>query len=213
MGEKDTLQNAAPKKEIVAKQLTDIDKERILVWREKQSQTNPSFQFQENDEGAITTGIPSNYELEEANGATICTATGSLDSSYATNLLILALNAAPLTPGNNKADEANALLATLLSLKPQDEIEGMLITRLITLHKQYMNIMSRAWKTDSVDFEGSYINHATKLMRLYNETLEALNRYRRKGEQKITVQHVHVSNGGQAVVSGEFHQGGGSNKK
>ena len=53
------------------------------------------------------------------------------------------------------------------------------------------------------------INRATKLMRLHNETLEALNRYRRKGEQRITIQHVQVNDGGQAIVAGEMSRGGG----
>jgi len=31
-------------------------------------------------------------------------------------------------------------------------------------------------------------------------TLEALQRYRGKGQQKVTVEHVHVNAGGQAIV-------------
>jgi hypothetical protein len=57
------------------------------------------------------------------------------------------------------------------------------------------------------------INRATKLMRLHNETLEALNRHRRKGEQKVVVQHVNVNNGGQAVVAGEIAGGGSHGKR
>jgi hypothetical protein len=32
--------------------------------------------------------------------------------------------------------------------------------------------------------------------------LDALNRHRGKGQQKVTVEHVHVAPGGQAVVAG-----------
>ncbi len=46
----------------------------------------------------------------------------------------------------------------------------------------------------------SFINRSTKLTRLYNETVDTLSRYRRKGEQKVVVQHVNVNQGGQAMV-------------
>ena len=41
---------------------------------------------------------------------------------------------------------------------------------------------------------------ANKLSRTYAALLEALNRHRGKGQQKVTVEHVHVHAGGQAVV-------------
>jgi hypothetical protein len=40
----------------------------------------------------------------------------------------------------------------------------------------------------------------TKLARTYTAQTEALERYRTGGEQKVTVQHVSVSEGGQAIV-------------
>ena len=51
-------------------------------------------------------------------------------------------------------------------------------------------------------FEGrrENLNQANKLSRTYSTLLEALNRHRGKGWQKVTVEHVHVHEGGQAVV-------------
>jgi hypothetical protein len=51
-------------------------------------------------------------------------------------------------------------------------------------------------------FEGrrENLNQANKLSRTYATLLEALNRHRSKGQQKVTVEHVHVHAGGQAVV-------------
>jgi len=54
---------------------------------------------------------------------------------------------------------------------------------------------------------------AIKLLRLHNETIEALSRYRRGGEQKVVVQHVNVNNGGQAIVGNVEARGGGKCKK
>jgi hypothetical protein len=43
------------------------------------------------------------------------------------------------------------------------------------------------------------LGHAGKLSRTFASLLEALNRHRGKGQQKVTVEH-HVHSGGQAVV-------------
>jgi hypothetical protein len=51
-----------------------------------------------------------------------------------------------------------------------------------------------------------------KLLRTYTMQVEALQRYRGKGQQKVTVEHVHVHSGGQAIV-GAVTQGGGVSSK
>ena len=48
-----------------------------------------------------------------------------------------------------------------------------------------------------------------KLSRTYATLLEALNRHRGKGQQKVTVEHVHVHQGGQAIVGNVQSPGGG----
>lgn len=42
----------------------------------------------------------------------------------------------------------------------------------------------------------------------YAILIEALNRYRGKGQQKVTVEHVTVNAGGQAIVGHLNHEGG-----
>jgi hypothetical protein len=44
------------------------------------------------------------------------------------------------------------------------------------------------------------LKHAAKLMALYAQQVAALNKHRGKGQQKVTVEHVHVAAGGQAIV-------------
>jgi hypothetical protein len=64
-------------------------------------------------------------------------------------------------------------------------------------------------------FEGRRENlaQANKLSRTYATLLEALNRHRGKGQQKVTVEHVHVHPGGQAVVGVVEPAGGGDRAK
>jgi hypothetical protein len=57
------------------------------------------------------------------------------------------------------------------------------------------------------------LNQANKLSRTYATLVEALNRHRGKGQQKVTVEHVHVHAGGQAVVGMVETPGGGDRTK
>ena len=45
-----------------------------------------------------------------------------------------------------------------------------------------------------------YANAAARLMDIYREGLVALHRIKAGGRQTVTVQHVHVADGGQAIV-------------
>src|SRR5215210_6059572 len=64
-------------------------------------------------------------------------------------------------------------------------------------------------------FEGRRENlaQANKLSRTYAALLEALSRHRGKGQQKVTVEHVYVHAGGQAVVGMVAAPGGGVVRK
>src|SRR4051794_41564615 len=59
---------------------------------------------------------------------------------------------------------------------------------------------------------GQRRNLAVKLLRTFAMQVEALQRYRSKGQQRVTVEHVHVHHGGQAIV-GAVTQGGGSRRE
>ena len=67
--------------------------------------------------------------------------------------------------------------------------------------------------TSSLEARHENLSQANKLSRTYATLLEALNRHRGKGQQKVTVEHVHVHEGGQAVVGNFTHQGGGDREK
>lgn len=103
----------------------------------------------------------------------------------------------------------------LSELQPQDATEAMLCSQLITLHSQAMEYLRRAEAAELLHFQDSCMNNASKLLKLHHATLEALMRYRRKGEQKVTVQHqyVQVNDGGQAIVSSQLIARGGGDRK
>ncbi len=93
------------------------------------------------------------------------------------------------------------MVAALVSIEPRDELEAMIAAQLFGAHNAAMECYRRAMLKDQT-FEGyrEYLNQANKLSRTYSVLLDALNRHRGKGQQKVTVEHVHVHSGGQAIV-------------
>lgn len=97
--------------------------------------------------------------------------------------------------------QLSATIAALIGIGPKDELEGMMAAQLVAAHNAAMECYRRAMIGEQT-FEGRRENlaQANKLSRTYATLVEALNRHRGKGQQKVTVEHVHVHAGGQAVV-------------
>ncbi len=55
-------------------------------------------------------------------------------------------------------------------------------------------------REQSIKGRDSELRHAAKLMSNFTKQLETLNRNRGKGQQKMTIEHVNVESGGQAMV-------------
>src|SRR6478735_11682726 len=111
-------------------------------------------------------------------------------------------------------DEANKLrtaaVEALIGIKPKDEIEGMIAAQLVACHNASMECYRRAMLPDVLfDQRQGNLNSANKLSRTYSTLVEILNRHRGKGQQKVTVEHVHVYEGGQAIVGNVESRGGG----
>jgi hypothetical protein len=107
--------------------------------------------------------------------------------------------------------QLSATVAALVGIRPKGELEGMMAAQLIAAHNAAMECYRRAMIGEQ-SFEGrsENLSQANKLSRTYTILLEALNRHRGKGAQKVTVEHVHVHSGGQAIVGSVETAGGGA---
>jgi len=105
--------------------------------------------------------------------------------------------------------KGSTVLRIMSEMQPQNPFEGLLISNMTIVWSQAMKLFKIANQniTSSFLFE-KYQNQGIKLMRLYNQQLETLDKHRRKGNQKMTVEHIHIHKGAQAIV-GDVHQGGG----
>jgi hypothetical protein len=108
--------------------------------------------------------------------------------------------------------QLKAATAALVGIGPRDELEAMIAAQMIAAHSAAMECYRRAMLSEqTLEGRRENLNQANKLSRTYTLLLEALNRHRGKGQQKVTVEHVHVHRGGQAIV-GHIEQGGAPNK-
>ena len=110
-------------------------------------------------------------------------------------------------------DQRKATVLGLAGIGPKDELEGMLAAQLLAAHNASMECYRRGMLGEQT-FEGRRENlaQANKLSRTYSMLVDSLNRHRGKGQQKVTVEHVHVNAGGQAVVGTVEHRGAGFNR-
>jgi hypothetical protein len=107
--------------------------------------------------------------------------------------------------------KANQMMNLIYGIEPKDVIEGMLASQMVTIHDLMMDCASRA-KASNQTFEGRQLNlnSAIKLSRSYVGLVDALNKHRGKGQQKMTVEHVHVNEGGQAIIGNVDNRKGGA---
>ena len=108
-------------------------------------------------------------------------------------------------------DEKSARIASAISLlqgiKPADEIEGMLAVQMVATHNAAMECLRRAMiKGQILAGRDQELKHAEKLLSIYSRQIEVLDKHRGKGQQKVTVEHIHIGAGAQAMV-GQFNSG------
>ena len=130
-------------------------------------------------------------------------ATGVADESLQNTLVRQALASVSVQEG--AVQSIAATLAAMAAIAPVDGIEGMLATQMVAAHDAALECLRRAALPNQTP-EGRDFNlrHAEKLLLIYARQIEALDKHRGKGQQKITVEHVTVKAGGQAIV-GNIH--------
>lgn len=213
----DTNQNE--RQPVIRRSLTDKERAAITRMKERGVMPKDSLFHAPEREGTRSLELYYDRSLEQCEAiqlahAKIMYATGAANRSVGIDFLTLAGNAVLPAKADTQemTNKMNSITQSMSALAPQDEFEGQLITQLVVLQEHAMNWLGRAMRTERADFANVYLNGASKILKRHHETLEALMRYRRRGEQRMHVEHVHVHQGGQAIV-GTVTSGGGVNQK
>lgn len=145
-------------------------------------------------------------ETATLDGALLHEALGSA-SNQVTNHLIQRVADTIHSRGDDAADTlaiANAL-ALVAAIAPENELEANIAVQMVAANEATMHCFRRMKGAEFMEQMAAYSNMANKAARTFALHMEALHKARRGGEQ--VVKHVHVYEGGQAVVADTIHNG------
>jgi hypothetical protein len=166
---------------------------RALAKRKKTRRRAPRFAVEQ--EGTQVRIAPAGVHADAA-AARVMNAFGTTSTELAERLMMQIITATHIQPPGTpvSAETLNAALAAVTGIAPRDEAEAMLAAQMVSVHWLAMTMLQRA-ALDQPSFEiyDSIVNRATKLLRTYTAQLETLKRYRSVGEQRVVVQHQHVT--------------------
>jgi hypothetical protein len=127
--------------------------------------------------------------------------------------IISQLGNASAHDGKVNERELNFMVAVVKGIQPKGQVETMLAAQMAVVHSLTMSMVSRLngiFTLPQLDITERALN---KLARTFAAQVETLKRYRSTGEQKVTVEHVTVYEGGKAIVGNVTHGGPGASEK
>lgn len=124
-------------------------------------------------------------------------------SLEAANLLMKQLTSVVFDEEEPSSQIINAMLEMVHNIAPQDDLEAMLVCQIVTTHMLSMDTAMTAQflkLSEHPKLKASSQEMTIKLMRSFTNQFNALSKHRNGGKQKMTVEHVHVNEGGQAII-------------
>jgi hypothetical protein len=124
-------------------------------------------------------------------------ALGTVDDAFMHGLL---KQLAGASSGGKEVDEAslNFMVSVIKGNEPRDQLETMLVAQMAAIHMAAMKFARQLGQVENLPQQDSAQRAFNQLVRTFVTQMEALKRYRSGGE--VTVHHVSVSEGGQAIV-------------
>jgi hypothetical protein len=131
-----------------------------------------------------------------------CEVTGARTGEFADRIIgQVAVSLVSPRPKGGPGAQVIEGFAAMSEMAPRNATEAMLAAQMMACHEAGLMFLSRATAGQYQDAIDGDVLRATRLMRVFAEQLEALQKLRGKtGQQKVTVEHVHVHDGGQAIV-------------
>lgn len=141
--------------------------------------------------------------------------TGTTTESGAERVISQMLSMQAWFKDETEEKRVTAAADLIAEFQPSNPTEALLAVQMFGVHEAATLLLKRA-TVEGQTFEGTDANvlRATRLMRLFNEQVELMAKLKgRPSQQKVTVEHVHVHQGGQAIVGAvsttRNDQGGG----
>jgi hypothetical protein len=153
-----------------------------------------------------------NHASAKVGAAKIAQAMGISDPELHTGVIQQLIQISSQGP---KADAVglNFAIAIVRSIAPRDHLEVLLAVQMAAVQIasiRHARMMNHTESIAQLDIQERVVN---KLMRTFTTQMEAIRKHRNGGNQKVTVKHVHVHEGGQAIVGNVSHGGGSNSQK
>jgi hypothetical protein len=138
-------------------------------------------------------------------------ALGTTSSDFV-NASLFQIQSASRSPWGGISELAmNAALAMIEAAAPKDEIEAALAVQMACTHTVAMAVLGKLDVAFATEHRvAAFGSAAARLMRAYATQVEVLRRLRSGGQQFVRVEHVHVNDGGQAVIGNVKKQDAGT---
>jgi hypothetical protein len=151
------------------------------------------------DDGVDQTVLSYDHPDSAIGQVLVMEAIGTADYDFFSGLLQQLSNG---SARGGKVDERllNFMLSVIKGIKPRDQIEIMLAAQMAAIHEAIMTFTKRLAHVETIPQQDSAERALNKLARTFATQMEALQRYRTGGKQKVMVQQVSVNEGGQAIV-------------
>jgi hypothetical protein len=175
----------------------------------RQAQTPAAPRLKVSDDSSGATQIAPDHPDPRMAQALLMEALATTDPCFVVGFIAQLADAAAQ---GRKVDERelNFMLSVVKGIKPKDQMEAMLAAQMAAVHMATMTFASRLEHAGNIPQQDSAERAFNKLARTFAAQVEALKRYRTGGEQKVTVEHVTVNEGGQAIVGNVAHRGRGN---
>jgi len=152
------------------------------------------------------------HPRQEVALAVVMKAWGITDETIYYGLMAQLTNAVSHGPKPD-VGQLNTAIAMVAGIGPRDGLEAMLAVQMVSVQMASMAFLRKMNHTETIpqlDIQERTVN---KLMRTFTSQMEALRKHRNGGNQKVVVEHVHVHEGGQAIVGNVTHGGRASKQK
>lgn len=154
------------------------------------SQLGTLPKFEAHEDGKAIIQLTSEDALERLYGGST--------PELATALTLQCLNISGYIKGWE--NDGGTAIAIVDAVSPRDGVEAMLANQMAATHiamMRHSRLMASATEMPKLDLHEKIVN---KLARTFTTQMEALRKNRNGGKQIVTVQHVNVEDGGQAIV-------------
>ena len=170
----------------------------VEAWFDRRRQRAPAPRLKVEKKGSASQ-VALDHPHPETGSILLMAAVGTSSADFLQSLICQLVNAGSKGPAADE-DVANFMLAVVTGIEPTDEVEAMLASQMAAVHMATMTFARRLNHVENIPQQDSAERAFNKLARTFATQVEALNRYRTRGEHRVVVHQVNVNDGGQAIV-------------